>query len=84
MVKNLNTLIISLSHVVHRQKFENNNSSIKTFQIRLCKCIQKDPEVYKNKLNKFQWDGIFFSYRTIDYFFLSPVTIHIILYKNII
>lgn len=60
MAKHLNTLIIPLSYVIHRQKFENNTSSIKNFQICLCKCIQRDPEVQKNKLNKSQWDGTFF------------------------
>lgn len=87
MVKNLNTLIIPLSYIIHRQKFENNTSSIKNFQICLCKCIQKDPEVQRNKLNKSQWDGIFFFQRKETRhhrFFLSPVTIHSILYKNTI
>jgi len=86
IVKNRNTLIIPLPYVLHRQKFENNASSIKNFEICLCKCIQKDPEVHKNKLNKSQWDGISFFLekrnKTPQIFFLSPVTIHNILYKN--
>lgn len=60
MAKHLNTLIIPLSYVIHRQKFENHTWSIKNFQTCLCKCIQKYPEVQKNKLNKSQWDRTFF------------------------
>jgi len=30
------------------------------FSSTLCECTQKDPEVQQNKLNKSQWDGIYF------------------------
>lgn len=51
----------------------------------LCKCIQKDPEVQKNKLNESQRDEISFSREkkqdTTD-FFSKPCNYTHILYKN--
>lgn len=88
-VKNLNAFIISLSYVIHRQKLEINTASTTKLSSTLCKFTQKDPEIQKNKLNKSQWDGIYFLFlqrkETRHHsFFLSPVTIHNILYKNTI
>lgn len=60
MVKNLSTIITLYLMLFTGRNLKTILSSIKNFQICLCECIQKDPEVQKNKLNKSQWDRIFF------------------------
>lgn len=59
-VKNLSTIITLYLMLFTGRNLKTILSSIKNFQICLCKCIQKDPEVQKNKLNKSQWDRISF------------------------